>query len=234
MKLMIYTAVWKRPEITEICFMGIKRLQKVKGFEVGAFAVISEEDMIPLCERYGIDWCMYPNHPLGAKKNHGIREALRKDFSYMIEIGSDDLLKNEVLTEYKFDAPVIGLMDFALINTENGKCKAIHTNIPKFGAGRAIQRYVLESFKLWEDSRCRGLDNSSCRSMAEKRVMQKGIRTQEPLAISLRSAVNLWSYDSMEGGAYPLDKALSGLSEEEVNAIRCLAVKNKSESLIDG
>jgi hypothetical protein len=64
--------------------------------------------------------------------------------------------------------------------------------------------------------------------------MQKGIRTQEPLAISLRSAVNLWSYDSMEGGAYPLDKALSGLSEEEINAIRCLAAKNKSESLIDG
>lgn len=232
MKILVFVPVWRRPEITEICFMGINRLQKVEGFEVKGFAVISEESMIPLCEKYGIDWCITKNHPLGAKKNHGVKQALKHEFDYMIEIGSDDLLKNEVLTAYKWNGPVIGLMDFALINTVNGSCKSIKTNIPKYGAGRAIQRFVCESFDLWEDGKNKGMDNSSCRILANNRVMQRGVKSDEPLSIALKSAENIWAYKTMPGRAYPLDKALSGLSEQEINAIQCLVAKNKSESLI--
>jgi hypothetical protein len=222
MKLLIYTAVWKRPEITEICFMGIKRLKKVPGFDISAFAVISEVEMIPLCEKYEVDWCMTKNHPLGAKKNYGVKQALRKDFDYMIEIGSDDLLKTEALHTYTWDAPVIGLMDFAIVNTENGKCKAIKTNIPKYGSGRALQRFVLESFDLWEDSKSRGMDNSSCNILAMNRIMQKGVKSKKPLVVALKSEVNLWSYSLTQGEKYSLEKALEGLSEEEVNAIQSL------------
>lgn len=202
--------------------MGINRLKKVPGFEVRGFAVVSEEDMIPLCEKHGIDWCITKNHPLGAKKNYGVKYALKYDFNYLIEIGSDDLLKDEVLTAYKWDFPVIGLMDFALINTEDGSCKSLKTNIPKYGAGRAIQRYVCESFSLWEDGRSRGMDNSSCRILAENRIMQKGVKSDEPLVVGLKSAENLWSYKGLPGKQYPLEKALSGLSEEEINAIQSL------------
>src|SRR5688500_10590245 len=106
MKLLIYTAVWQRPEITEICFMGIKRLQKIHKFYISDFAVISEDSMLRLCNKYGVDWCMHENLRLGSKKNYGVKQALKKDFDYMIEIDSDDLLKNEVLTTYKWNAPV--------------------------------------------------------------------------------------------------------------------------------
>lgn len=231
MKLLIYTAVWKRPEITEICFMGIKRLQKVSGFDISAFAVISEVEMIPLCEKYGVDWCLTTNHPLGAKKNYGVKQALRKDFDYMIEIGSDDLLKTEALYAYTWDTPVIGFMDFAIVNTENGKCKAIKANIPKYGSGRAIQRFVLESFDLWEPSKSRGMDNSSCKMLAMNKIMQKGVKCSEPVVVALKSDVNLWSYSLTQGGPYPLEEALKGLSEEEVNAIKCLTTANRLESL---
>lgn len=222
MKLLIYTAVWKRPEITEICFMGIKRLQKVSGFDIGAFAVISEPEMIPLCEKYGVEWCMHKNHPLGEKKNYGIKQALRKDFEYLIEIGSDDLLKDEILQAYKWDAPVLGLMDFALIDVNKGYCKRVASNIPKFGAGRAIQRFVLESMKLWDDKKINGLDNNSSRNLAVNGFMQRGVRCAEPVAVALKSEVSLWSYRSMPGAKYPIEKALEGLSVEEVTAIKSL------------
>lgn len=232
MKILVFVPVWKRPEITEICFMGINRLQKVKGFEVKGFAVISEESMITLCEKYGIDWCITKNDPLGAKKNYGVKQALKHEFDYMIEIGSDDLLKNEVLTAYKWGSPVIGLMDFALINTASGSCKSIKTNIPKYGAGRAIQRSVCESFSLWQDGKNRGMDNSSTRILAQNRVMQRGVKSDEPIAVGLKSGVNIWAYRNIPGRAYPIEKALSGLSEQEINAIQCLVAKNKSASLI--
>jgi len=227
MKLLIYTAVWKRPEITEICFMGMQRLQKVPGFHVELFAVISEESMIPLCDKYGVKWTMFHNHPLGAKKNHGVKGALKYDFEYLIEVGSDDLLKNEILNLYQWNSPVIGLMDFTLLNTEDGACKRITTNIPKYGAGRAIQRYVIESTKLWEDSRSRGMDNSSSISLGRAGFIQRGVRSENPVAIALKSDVNLWSYKSIPGEKYSIEKALEGLSDQEVNAIRCL-IQNKT------
>lgn len=222
MRILIFTAVWKRPEITEICFMGINRLKRVPGFDVKGFAVISEESMIPLCNKYGVDWCMAANHPLGAKKNYGVKQALKHDFDYMIEIGSDDLLKDEVLRLYKWDAPVLGLMDFALVDTHNGNAKRITTNIPKYGAGRAIQRFVLESFELWNDKLSRGMDNSSSMKLGQAGIMQRGVRSEEPLVVGLKSDVNLWSYKSIPGEKYSLDKALEGLSTEEVNAIKAL------------
>jgi hypothetical protein len=220
MRLLIFLAVWKRPEITEICFMGIKRLQKVPGFQVEALAVISEESMIPLCDKYGVDWVMTANSPLGAKKNFGAKEALKHDFDYMIEIGSDDLLKSEALQVYKWDAPVIGLMDFAIINTSNGGCKKVSSSISKFGAGRAIKRSVLESTKLWVDRKEYGLDNCSTMMLAKKGIMAHGIRCENPLAVALKSDVNLWSYRSIPGRKYSLVDALNGLSEEEINAIK--------------
>lgn len=234
MKVLIYTAAWKRPEITEICFMGIKRLQKVPGFQVSGFAVISEPSMIPLCEKYGIGWCMTANHPLGAKKNFGVKQALRNDFEYMIEVGSDDLLKDEILTAYEWDYPVLGLMDFAIVDTEDGACKRLTTNIPKWGAGRAFKRFVLESFDLWNPMRSRGMDNSSCRILAENKIMQKGVKTDKPLAVALKSKTNLWSYGAIPGAKYSLNDALNGLSEEEINAITCLVTKNKLADLTAG
>lgn len=222
MKLLIYTAGWKRPEITEICFMGIKRLQQVPGFEISAFAVISEDSMIPLCEKYGVEWCIHENLPLGAKKNYGAKQALKHDFDYLIEIGSDDLLKNEVLTAYKWDAPVIGLMDFALVNTDNGVCKRISTQIPKYGAGRAIKRFVIESFEIWNPKVSRGMDNVSAVTLGKAGITQRGVKSEEPLCVALKSQTNIWSYSSMPGGKYPIEKAFEGLSVEEIEAIKSL------------
>ena len=83
--------------------MGLQRLMKYDPdrFQCSAFAVISEEEMIPLCKKYGIDYLMYDNLPVGKKKNAGLDVVIKKDFDYLIELGSDDILCNKLLDYYE-------------------------------------------------------------------------------------------------------------------------------------
>lgn len=225
-KLIVFLAVWKRPEITEICFMGLNRLAK-KG--VKSFAVISEESMIPLCEKYGIEFCFYKNDPLGEKKNFGLTQLMKKDFDYMIEIGSDDLLKDEILELYPFDRDVMCLKDFAVINSETGECRRLRDRDAKFGLGRAVSKKALESvkcadgmYRLWGDKYQHGLDNNSMMRLASKGYLEKRYASDYPLAIDIKSAVNLWPFRYDMGSEYSYDDAIKGLSEEEIEAIKSL------------
>lgn len=153
MKFLIFLAVWRRPEITEICFMGINRLRKNSRFPIETMAVISEESMICLCEKYGIRYTFYKNDPLGEKKNHGLDEAMKLEWDYLIEIGSDDLVKDELIekySEYAGNYDMFGTKDSVIINSENGKCRRLKSDTP-FGLGRAISRKVFEKY-------CYGVD----------------------------------------------------------------------------
>jgi hypothetical protein len=226
-KVLIFLAVWKRPEITEICFMGLERLRKK--FGVQAFAVISEEPMIPLCEKYGVDWCMHENDPLGTKKNFGLTQAMKKDFDFMIEIGSDDLLKDGIFELYPFDRDVMALKDFIMINSEDGECRRLRDRDANFGLGRAISRKALESckckdgvYRLWGERHSHGLDNNSTFRLAGKGFLEKRYASAEPLAIDIKSAVNIWPFQKI-GTEYDFDKAMDGLGENEIEAIKSLA-----------
>lgn len=153
MRLLVFLAVWKRPEITEICFMGLRRLRKNSLHPIEVLAVISEESMIPLCRKYDIRWTFYKNEPLGEKKNYGLTEAMKLEWDYLIEIGSDDLLKDELITTYsdyfgKYD--MFGTKDSVIINSEDGKCNRLKSDTP-FGLGRCIKRSVIEKH-------CHGVD----------------------------------------------------------------------------
>jgi|SRR5688572_5721074 len=148
MRLLFYLAVWKRPEITEICFMGLNRLKNTGLFPMEFLAVISEESMIPLCKKYGVDYCFYKNLPLGEKKNFGLNEALKKSWDYIVELGSDDVLTSEFLELYKpyFDIEMLFINHFAHINSETSECRTFKSKT-FYGLGRAIRRDVLEKMK---------------------------------------------------------------------------------------
>lgn len=239
MRILLYLAVWQRPEITEICFMGINRLRRAGIFDVDAFAVISEESMKPLCRKYDIEYCFHKNLPLGEKKNFGLTEAMKKDWDYLIELGSDDLIKTEVLELYKPYFGVrdcLGLTNLCFINSSTGECKV---TAPRtfFGLARAISRNgVVRSalrkdgkYRLWKSFLNKGLDNDSAFRMAFEGVFEKRVHSLEPLAIDIKSNVNIHSFDAIEGTDYPIEKALHGLSDEEINAIEslCYTTRNK-------
>ncbi len=221
-ELLFFLAVWKRPEITEICFLGLNRLRKHPDYDINVLAVISEESMIPLCERYAVDWCITKNSPLGAKKNYGLAQAMRKKFDYLVEIGSDDILKDEFLDVYSWDRHVFALSDFLMINTKDGECRRKTKQMAYYGTGRAISRTAIEKVsKLWPDNIDKGLDNNSTYILAKKGFGERRVSCDHPVVLSLKSDVNIWPFEST-GMEYPLNKALEGLSEEEVNAIQSL------------
>lgn len=148
MRVLIFLAAWKRPEITEICFMGIDRLRKNSRFPIETLVVISEESMIPLCDKYDIRWTFYKNDPLGEKKNHALNVAMNEImWDYMIEVGSDDIIKDELLELYY---PLMGTYDFfgtkdvVIINSADGDCRRIRSDTP-YGLGRCVSRKALES-----------------------------------------------------------------------------------------
>lgn len=132
--------------------MGINRLRNSRLFSIDTLAVISEESMRPLCKKYNIDYVFYKNEPLGEKKNYGLTQAMKKDWDYLIELGSDDLLRTDILELYrphfgKFD--LFGLKYVMYLNSETGECREIQTNTA-YGCGRAISRRVID--------KCRGVD----------------------------------------------------------------------------
>lgn len=228
MKILIFLAVWKRPEITEICFMGLKRLNENFGIE--AFAVISEESMVPLCERYGVQYCFHENFPLGEKKNYGICQALKLDWDYIVEIGSDDLIRNEyfeIMKPYFGERDLFGPKSIAFLNTETMEARNFN-GVSPFGLGRAISRRAVEETiwkhgDLWKDSLMKGLDNDSNVRMAFTGFMHKFVKSDEPLCIDLKSGENIWKFNPQLGVSYPIEKLLSGLSEDEVTSIKYLS-----------
>jgi hypothetical protein len=224
-KFLIYLAVWKRPEITEICFMGISRLKRL--FPVQAFAVLSPEDpyfteLVGLCNRYDIEYCTHQNQPLGAKKNHGLKQLQEKEFDYLVEIGSDDLLKNEYFNLFDLteDRSVFALRDFVMIDSVTGACRRWSDRDAKFGLGRMIRRDALEGmkWKLWSELSTCGLDNNSTFALARAGYLERRVKSDEPLAIDIKSETNIWPFQE-KGMSYPISKAFAGLSTEEVDAI---------------
>ena len=139
-KVLCLTALWKRPEITEICFRGINRLRE--SMDITALAVHSGgfEEM---CRKYDVIAVEHPNLPLGEKWNFGLKEALQYDWDYLLTLGSDDLLSGEIMDVYPWGEEAFGLNRCGVLNTLTGET-AIFDNSYVIGAGRVIRRDVIE------------------------------------------------------------------------------------------
>jgi hypothetical protein len=238
-RILVYLAVWKRPEITEICFQGIKRLQAHPDFEIEAVAVISEEEMIPLCTRYGVNWVMAENHPLGRKKNAGLQYCKNFEFDFLMEIGSDDLIMTSLLDDYKkfmVKYDFFGVREMAFLNSQTGECKKWNSRT-LYGAGRLISRKALDAvgWKLWQDHLNKGLDMSSVINLHKKGIVYWQIPPGEyPKAVDIKSEVNIWKFDYSQGTDYDFSLIIDHLSREEKESLRCLLQRKRSEEWIEG
>lgn len=224
--LLIYLAVWRRPEITELCFIGIERMKKHNAYSIQTFAVISEPEMIQLCNKYGVKWVMADNYPLGSKKNQGLQEAKKLDFDYLMEIGSDDLVTNELLTQYLdyFGThQFFGISDAAYLDSESGTCRRLISHKSTYGAGRVISRKLIErmNWKLWNDDINRGLDNNSTLRIetTTKVKFHKVPPTDVPGIIDVKSSENIWKFNYFLGEDYNVLELYNRLSQKEVDRL---------------
>lgn len=227
-KILVFLALWKRPQITELCFKGLNRLRKHPDFDIQVLAVASEPGMIHLCEKYDVNVITHSNEPLGRKKNFGLQAARSFKFDYLMEIGSDTLVLNELLDEYKNN--FIGIHHFfgigccGFIDSESQACRKVG-GASTYGGGRMISRAALEAldFKIWPDGINRGLDNASVRKLAMGGYWYQQLKpTTIPMVIDVKSDVNIWPFNHLDGVEFDVNRILERLSEEEVQAIKDL------------
>lgn len=192
-------------------------------YEIEAVAVISEESMIPLCEQYDVKYCFHENEPLGKKKNQGLKFCSQFDFDYLMEIGSDDLVTNDLLTHYKpyLSHGFIGVRDLAYLDSETGICRRVQST-STYGAGRIISREYLErvNWTLWTDRISTGMDNNSIFNLHKNKVGYKQVPAmEEPGILDIKSEVNIWPFNHLLGVEYDVENILKNLSEGEVSMI---------------
>lgn len=228
-KILIFLAVWKRPEITELCFRGIERLRMHPDFEIDTLAVISEPEMVDLCRKYKINFTIHANEPLGKKKNAGLHCAREHEFEYLMEIGSDDLILNELLDSYKEfisqGVDFFGIRDAGYICSETGSCRRLATNNATYGAGRMISRKLLErcNFTLWRDHLSKGLDNFSVFALMKHGVEYKKVKAMDfPGVIDVKGPDNIWPFNHLVGVPYDIEKIFAKLSDVEVEMIKSM------------
>ena len=234
-KVLVLIPLWRRPEITEICFLGLERLKTHPSYSIQVLCIVSEPDMIPLCEKYGHMWVEAENHPLGRKKNVGLKHAENLDFDFLMELGSDDLVLNELLDDYLHlipDHDFFGISDIAFLDIYSLEARRYTNQAAMYGAGRMIKRWVLEraNFKIWDDKGSRLMDGTSAerlRGIAKYRQMYPRTR---PQVMDIKSDQNIWEYNAFLGMEYNANEFFERISSEEVEAIKCYHQKLTSAS----
>lgn len=207
----IVTGMWKRPDVFTIFGNHYKQI----GIDV--IVVGSEGDTSKkLAESFGFIYIELPNEPLGTKMNATITEAMLRDYSHVICVGSDDLLSKELIDYYislmqsGFD--FIGLLDFYFYELESGKAsywggyrEPIRRN-HTVGAGRVLSRRLIESWggNVWDDTHPRHLDTSMQFRLNASKYPQRIFRLKDKglFAVDIKSAVNMTPFALWDNTSY--------------------------------
>jgi len=147
-KILFFFAAYKRTELLNLCLKNIKRLKRYnpERFDISAFCVYSTDEEKKVLNNYDIQTFQTKNFPIGQKKNAGLWEALKLDFDYLFEIGSDDLIHENLLDLYygymMNETQAFGINNCYLLNVDNFEC-LYYTNPYIIGAGRCIKKSIL-------------------------------------------------------------------------------------------
>lgn len=215
MHIHIITCVWKRPEISKLFFDWYTELRKalpegdVLTMAVGGSPNDQVKHLVP-------EWARYvsaQNKPLGAKWSRVLDASKCVEFDYVLILGSDDFLNAEGLAwmykQARTGIDFVGFRDLYLVDSQTkrvvywpGYDKGSRITI---GAGRLIKREVIEAtnWKLWSESKLRGLDHSMSKILApvlaargskirKARMIEENVRL-----FDLKSAMNMNEFKRM-------------------------------------
>ncbi|OQB81382.1 MAG: hypothetical protein BWX87_00647 [Bacteroidetes bacterium ADurb.Bin123] len=238
-KIVTFTPVWQRPEIFEICLAGLDRLKNYKPerFEIRPFFIVSENRAAKQVERYGFDYILWQNQPLGQKKNAGLKYVMENyDFDYMMELGSDDIITNEYL-DFVESRMKKGSMQFVVdcvyfVDVLTGKT-ACWTTDKIIGLGRCLHRDALELFapdyELWEPQRNMAMDGCSWMNLMAKNVFCELLSSRRYFTLDIKSDVNINHLDSFVPHYTATDELLCHFPEGDL--IVGLIEKYKKEGI---
>lgn len=232
MRILIYTAVHKRQEITELFLMGVKRLQMFSGHEISLFCVCSEQSDIDYLTSKGAEFCVHENKPLSSKMDFGFKQALKKDFDYMLRLGSDDLLDHVIFNDYYnklmaagvpyFGMKTIGVVEYStlesIIYRYNSKDRIL-------GGGSMLSRSLCLRFEdtpLYSKRPLnRGLDDAS-EQQIKTVCTPVSVTTKFPMLIDVKTSDNIhpFVFVAKRMARLPFETLTHFLSTEEDRYLR--------------
>ena len=201
MKILIFTPIWKRPEITRLYIGGLHKLTNACPFDIETVLVLSREDPtyqehFDLAMEHDINFIEATNKTLGLKKNIALNYLLKwVDFDYLLELNSDGILHPDIWDIYNpyivNKIPIIGLRNLYFWDKIEDKVyfQADYAmDGATFGSGRLYHRRVLcENF--WDDDWRFGLDIAV---LKRNNLPDFGIDTGfKPLLLDIKTATNL-------------------------------------------
>ena len=98
--ILIFTAFHQRPQISQLYWYGIERLKK--NFNIKVLSIISDDSNKTLAEKYSDFIIETETKPLGKKLNSGLKKVLELDFDFMVQLGSDNLMTDRLMSVYQF------------------------------------------------------------------------------------------------------------------------------------
>ena len=183
-KICFLSAIWERPELTEVFLQYLKILEdKIPDIEIECVIVGSEGEVTQnLVEGFGFFYVEAENYPLSKKWNKGLKFTEKIDSDAVIIIGSDDFLSIGTIIQLcdaiRAGSLMVGLMDMHIFNTKNNnlyhwkgyKNKQPNRQWETIGMARCISRKLLQkvNYSLWDEEDInRGLDGLMTRKIAK-------------------------------------------------------------------
>jgi len=205
-KVIVFTAIWGRPEIVKLWAKGVKRIKAYwpEAIDIDVLCIVSTKEDEKLIKELGFSCVWTENKPLGKKHNEGLKALEVKDWDYILQLGSDDLISNDYLhyalygMQSGYDLFGVDRLYFADYKTKQA-CKFDLTTQASVlvGAGRFISHKAIKklNYKIWPDSVNRGLDMTSQANLATVGVSPIKLVTSDYCVCDVKSDTNIWSFD---------------------------------------
>ena len=245
MRIALVTAVWQRHGITALFWQWAQQLRSWWPEHDVLFVAAGSDDPRheAMAHLAGAVYVNAPNDPLGGKFNAAVAAARSLHPDALLIMGSDDVFCRGVADAYRpylaDRAVLVGLEDFSFYDTADGRLgywggyQELRRLGEPAGSGRVVGAAWLDrmGWQVWDGHEHEGMDHSAFRRLHEVGAPPYTLITsrEHGIALALKSAVNLWSYDHILGHAAGLRTDRSPLDGLDISLRIGLAALRERE-----
>lgn len=218
MKIALLITTYQRPEITRVCFEKISEvrgLYTALGFDLHPFIAVSDDENAELAFEFKFDRFYIPNEPISNKHQTLLNYALKHDWDYMIQLGSDDFITEaghlRIMAMMLEREGMFGFTSLYFWKWKSRDVKMIRTKLV-MGAGRCVRRDLIDNTIekhgfVWTPNMKRGLDGDSQNNIitANPSDRMTSIQVTMPCVVDIKSETNLNPWESMKGKHVPFE-----------------------------
>lgn len=209
MNLVVMMTCWGRPALTKLVLKQLEKVNEKQKFIL--VTVLSKED-IHFAElekaisesKFKTEIVYESNEELGKKHNAGISKTLELNPDYIMNLGSDDFLHENIFELYKpyidKKLDIIGLNElYFFMYPDNCLFFKYYNKFEAIGAGRLMRtEKIKELDKLYTDEKNRGLDTDSANNLRKVNAVDVVLSGNGfPYIVDVKTLMNINQFDSI-------------------------------------